>query len=503
MLFNTVQYAAFFLVVFAVHWVLPQSWRRPFLLIASYYFYASAIPQYIVLILGLTGFNYGMGWWIASVQGRARKTALIVGIIGNLGSLVYFKYTGFILSSIQPLLKSLPVLGASITDPLVLNILLPLGISFFTFEFIHYCAEVFKGQPPIKNPVDFALFAAFFPTQIAGPIKRFPDWVKQLGHQLALREVDVDQGIWLILRGLLKKVVVADTLSPVIAKLFAQPGTLGAGTAWFAVFAFAAQIYCDFSGYTEIGRGCATLLGYAVPENFRDPYQAAKVGEFWDRWHISLSTWLRDYLFIPLGGSRVAPALIYVNLMITMALGGLWHGASWHFIAWGVYQGGLLCTNRLWDRTVGKQVWYQGWLRNPVFAFLRRPVTLIFVCVGWLLFRADTLSQAWQIFTRLFTYSVPLFHGYVGDYKSTASIIMFGAAVIVVVGWVRNTRRELALPPGTSLLRDTAPTAAQRISLQLGPAFTLLVRPALYVVMFSIIVLWPQAVAQKFIYFQF
>lgn len=503
MLFNTVQYGVFFVAVFALHWILPQFLRRPFLLVASYFFYASAIPQYLFLILGLTTFNYLMGRWVAAAQGRARKTALILAIIGNLGSLAYFKYTQFILSSIQPLLKAIPTIGSNFTDPLLVNILLPLGISFFTFEFIHYNAEVFKGKPPIKNPIDFALFAAFFPTQIAGPIKRFPDWVKQLGHPLRFSEVDIDHGMWLILRGLMKKVIVADTLSPFVATLFNDADKLGFVTAMIAIFAFATQIYCDFSGYTDIGRGCATLLGYSVPENFLSPYQSAKVSEFWDRWHISLSTWLRDYLYIPLGGSRVAPWRVYVNLMITMSLGGLWHGASWHFMAWGVYQGIILCINRVWDRSVGKIHGYAEFISNPIINFLRRPFTLMVVCLGWLLFRADTLTQAWQIFTDLFNFSSGLPLHKVAPLSSSAMLLLMGAGAVMFVGWVRATVREAQAKAAPAEQASAQAPAAPASAGWLQTTFAVAIRPALYVAAFVFVILWPQMGAIKFIYFQF
>ncbi|MFI5274713.1 MAG: hypothetical protein ACHQ4H_16905, partial [Ktedonobacterales bacterium] len=182
MAFNTGQYGLFFVVVLALHWALPRTWRRPFLLLASYYFYASWLPQYLLLIWGLTLFGYGMGRWIARAHGRTRTVALWIAIAGNLGSLAYFKYSQLLLSSIQPLLRHLPLMGPLFTDSITLTIILPLGISFFTFEFIHYVVEVYKGHEPITNPVDFALFAAFFPTQIAGPIKRFPDFMKQIQH---------------------------------------------------------------------------------------------------------------------------------------------------------------------------------------------------------------------------------------------------------------------------------------------------------------------------------
>ncbi|HEU5440559.1 MAG TPA: MBOAT family O-acyltransferase, partial [Ktedonobacterales bacterium] len=290
MQFNTVQYGVFFVVVFALHWILPQRGRRLFLLLASFYFYASFIPQYLLLILTLTAFNYGIGRWIGRSEQPWRKRLLVLGVAGNLGSLSYFKYSQLLLSTVHPLLAHLPLLSPIFQDPITLGIILPLGISFFVFEFIHYVAEVYKGMRPMRNVVDFSLFAAFFPTQIAGPIKRFPDWAKQLQHPLAFREVDVDGGVGLILRGLLKKVLVADTLASVVGDLFAKPGTLGWAATWFAIFAFAIQIYCDFSGYTDIGRGSAQLLGFSVPENFQRPYQSASPAEFWHRWHMSLST---------------------------------------------------------------------------------------------------------------------------------------------------------------------------------------------------------------------
>ncbi|MGH7914681.1 MAG: hypothetical protein ACREPW_08530, partial [Candidatus Binataceae bacterium] len=248
MLFNTLQYGVFFAVVFAIHWLLPTRVRRPFLLLASYYFYASAIPRYLLLILGLTIFNYVLSIWLARAEQPMRKRLLWLGIAGNLVSLSYFKYSLLLVSSVQPVLRHLPLLGPLFYDPLVLNILLPLGISFFTFEFILYQVEVYKGLEPLRNPVEFALFPAFFPTQIAGPIKRIQDWKKQLGHPLRLRQVDVDGAIGLILRGLVKKVIVADTLAPVVAQLFATPTKDGWAAVWFAIFAFATQIYCDFSG---------------------------------------------------------------------------------------------------------------------------------------------------------------------------------------------------------------------------------------------------------------
>jgi alginate O-acetyltransferase complex protein AlgI len=495
-LFTSIAYAIFFIVVFMLHWVLPQAWRRPFLLIASLYFYASAFPQYLALIIGLTAFNYVMGLLIARVRGRARASALTLAIVGDLGTLATFKYSQFLVNSVQSLLRAFPLLPPLGQDPITLNIVLPLGISFFTFEFIHYVVEVYKGMAAMRRPVDFALFAAFFPTQIAGPIKRFPDWVKQLKHPLPLRGVDVDGGIGLILRGLVKKVIVADTLAPAVSAMFGAPGSLGAVSAWFAVFAFATQIYCDFSGYTDIGRGSAVLLGYSVPENFNRPYQARNPSEFWHRWHMSLSTWLRDYLYIPLGGSRVPQPRIYLNLMITMALGGLWHGASWHFMVWGVYQGGLLCADRLWGRTIGTTALYQRAMRFPVLDFVRRPMTLILVCVGWILFRADSLHSAFAMLGSMFAVSRPLTAGLAHGTGWTVVLLTLAAGALVVGGWLWPF-------VGGPVVRWWQRVIAHvDMSWQRG-LLVLALRPALYAALITLLVVWPPNDVVKFIYFQF
>src|SRR5579884_833772 len=488
MLFNTAQYGIFFVVVLAIHWLLPQRWRRPFLLLASYYFYASAIPQYVALILALTAVNYGFGRWIGAASARqTRKTLLVVAIVANLATLGFFKYSQLFVTTTQQLLKHVPLLSPAVREPWLLNILLPLGISFFTFEFIHYVAEVYKGMPAMRNPVDFALFAAFFPTQIAGPIKRFPAWAKQLQHPTPLREVDFDGSLGLILRGLLKKVLFADLLAPAVGYFFARPGQLGPASAWFAVLVFAAQIYGDFSGYTDIGRGCAQLLGYWVPENFDAPYQSANAGEFWHRWHMSLSTWLRDYLYIPLGGSRVPRARLYLNLMITMALGGLWHGASWHFVVWGTYQGVLLCAHRLWSETVGRTAVYQRLIRNPVLAFLCRPLTLAFVCVGWVFFRADTLTGALQMLASCVALNRPALAGWdpALTVRTMPVLLMAGAAAVVVAGWLWAVARPY-------VVARVAGLQPSRLTLGARLAYAYALRPAAFVLAVLLLVIWPQ-----------
>jgi alginate O-acetyltransferase complex protein AlgI len=495
-LFATSQYAVFFAVVFCVYWALPRSWRWVFLLLASYYFYASAIPQYLLLILALTLFNYALGLGIARASGRWRATLLVCAIAGNLGSLAYFKYTGLILSTLGPALDRAPLLRPILSDPILTHILLPIGISFFVFEFIHYTVEVFRGRNPIQNPLKLALFAAFFPTQIAGPIKRFPDFLKQLNHPLRLREVEVDGAVWLVLRGLLKKVVVADTLAPIVALAFGHPASLGPLAAWFAIAAFATQLYCDFSGYTDIGRGCAQLLGFSVPENFLSPYQSAHPAEFWRRWHISLSSWLRDYLYIPLGGSRVSSGRIYFNLLVTMALGGLWHGASWHFLVWGVYHGLLLCSHRLWSATLGTRAWYRRLMAAWPGALAARFVTLLLVCVGWVFFRASGLLPAGRMLVSAVAFWRPLTAGLTLDPLSSPVLLVAGAALVVVAGWgwsvAPNEMRDV-----WNYARQWAVSGWRQHPWVLG------IRPALYALVVVVLIAWPPQATQRFIYFQF
>jgi len=331
MLFNSIYYGFFLPCIVALYWIVPRPVRYPLLLVASYAFYANWIPPYLLLILGLTGVNYGFGLWLGRDR-RRRVLALAVGT--NLAVLGGFKYANFFLDAGRGVFKA---------DWPTLNILLPLGISFFTFEFIHYVVDVWRGSPPVRDVVQFALFAAFFPTQIAGPIKRYQAFVHQLQSRPQFDAQLAGDGVYLILRGLFKKVILADGLARIANLGFDNPADLGSLDAWIAVYAFAFQIFFDFSGYTDIGRGSAQLFGFTVPENFAAPYLARNLSDFWRRWHISLSSWLRDYLFIPLGGSRGSRLFNYRNLFLTMTLGGLWHGAAGHFLLWGAYQGaGLL-----------------------------------------------------------------------------------------------------------------------------------------------------------------
>jgi len=410
MLFSSLSYLLFLPAAVLAFWLLPHRFRSAVLLAGSYFFYMSWIPLYGVLLFTLTLANYLIGRLLygkltGGKKGQARAV-LTAGIIVNLATLSYFKYTDFAISSWNYVVSLLgPALGhglafqpGSLTFPLQ-HVLLPLGISFFVFEFIHYITDIYKGSKPIGNFVNFSLFAAFFPSQIAGPIKRYQDFIKQLEAPRVFSAVKFEQGITLILQGLFKKVALADNLSPIVSQGFSHATALGGAEAWTASLAFAIQIYCDFSGYTDMGRGSAMLMGFDLPDNFNWPYVAKSLTDFWKRWHISLSSWLRDYLYIPLGGSKCSTARRHFNLLATMLLGGLWHGASWHFVVWGGFHGLGLVINHSYDswlKRAGDPVsrTLAAFHQTGVAEVLSTVGTFAFVLVGWVLFRAETMADA-------------------------------------------------------------------------------------------------------------
>lgn len=408
MLFNSFDYLMFLPLVVLAYWLAPWRWRIALLVGASYYFYMHTFRIYGLLLLGLTAVNYILGHFVAKAQAHSKKRLLLIGGIAfNLGMLALFKYTNLLLDTLNATLGAagtwLHLASLKPTGIANLPIILPLGISFFVFEFIHYLTDVFKGSKPVKNPLRFALFASFFPSQIAGPIKRYQDFDKQLDTPATVSGAEINDGLWLITRGLFKKVALGDNLAPVVQTGFAHPELMGTGDAWIAALAFAFQIYYDFSGYTDIGRGSAMLFGFSLPENFNMPYIARSLKDFWRRWHISLSSWLRDYLYIPLGGSRGGEASTMLNLFITMVLGGLWHGASWTFLLWGAFHGAGLAVNKVWDNILDKTPALKKAGETVIGQTLAYLVTMVTVLVGWVLFYAHSLPQAAGVLKAMFT----------------------------------------------------------------------------------------------------
>ena len=387
MLFNSIEFVVFLSLVLLVYGSTPRHlWRvrKGILVAASYAFYMSWRPAYGALLGVATLLGFVLPRLMEGARTLGQRRALLAGaVIANLALLGFFKYGAFLMRNVAELLR--PLLG-SVQVPDV-GVALPVGISFYTFESLAYAIDVYRGMPACRSLLDFTLFLSFFPHLVAGPIVRPGPFLAQLKRPPTVSEAQIEEALGRIATGLAKKILLADSLGGYVDVVFGAPALSGGGDLLLAVYAYAFQIYFDFSGYTDIAIGVAALFGLRLPENFDRPYLAASPREFWRRWHISLSTWLRDYLYVPLGGSRGSAARTYVNLFLTMLLGGLWHGASWTFVVWGGYHGVLLAADRfvIGDRDLGASRAALAW---------RRVLTFHLVCGGWILFRAPTLTDA-------------------------------------------------------------------------------------------------------------
>lgn len=397
MLFPTVEYALFFLLSLALGWG-QLRWHRAHklsLLVLSYVFYGFWDWHFVPMLFGLSSWA-----WLCTrgIQSRRlRRLWLILGVAGSLGLLAHYKYTTFFLQSLVELAAGLGFrLELDLASPM-----LPLGISFMCFHAISMMMDAWRKK--LADKVDFAdalLYVAFFPQLIAGPILRASSFLPQLRLPPDPARIETSRALQLIAIGLFKKVVIANTLATLLVDdVFANPAALSASQVLLGIYAYAAQIYCDFSGYTDIAIGCALLLGYRFPLNFDSPYKAASPQEFWRRWHISLSSWLRDYLYIPLGGSRRGHWRTNLNLLVTMLLGGLWHGAAWNFVLWGGWHGLLLAGHRQWEA-----FWRQredGWRHGVLWRWCARVLCFHAVCLGWVVFRSANLSEAQAVLGQL------------------------------------------------------------------------------------------------------
>lgn len=394
MLFTDLSFWAFFAVVVVLYALLPHRAQNRMLLVASYVFYGAWDWRFLSLILASTLTDYLVSLKLEeeTVEKR-RKVLLSVSLGANLGILAVFKYLGFFADSLQSLVSGL---GYQL-DPVTLSIVLPVGISFYTFQSLGYSIDVYRRDVrPERNFLDFALFVAFFPQLVAGPIERAKNLLPNIQTPRTVSFDAIRRGVVLCLLGLIKKVVIADGIAPFVDSVFASSGPTQVEVV-LAVWLFAIQIYCDFSAYSDIARGISKMLGFNLMRNFAQPYFATNPQEFWRRWHISLSTWLRDYLYISIGGNRNGSAKTARNLMATMMLGGLWHGAAWNFVAWGTYQGGLLILHK----RIGLGT------RSPsvILSVLVRLIKIAFffqvICFGWLLFRAESFDQIVDLTGRL------------------------------------------------------------------------------------------------------
>lgn len=396
MLFNSLTFLIFFAGVLFFH-NLPLSWRlkKIQLLLASYLFYAAWNPPFVVLLWISTLTDWFVGRAMASTTATNRRCGLLYASLGvNLGLLGYFKYAGFLLDNFA---SALGTFGVDY-QPAAPDIILPLGISFYTFQTLSYTFSIYRGESqPCRSFLDYALFVTFFPQLVAGPIVRSSEFLPQCATP---RRADVRQMSWglvLLTFGLFQKMVLADVLlAPTADLVFDSVGSLGVLDAWVGTLAFSGQIFFDFAGYSSCAIGAALCLGFVLPENFRFPYAAIGFSDFWRRWHMSLSSWLRDYVYITVGGNRLGLSRTYVNLMFTMMIGGLWHGASWHFVVWGGLHGLYLAIERFLRPTFRANLVSPG-LRQLALAFL----TFLLVSVTWIFFRAQSIGDAVKIISVL------------------------------------------------------------------------------------------------------
>ncbi len=383
----------FFPIVFALYWGLPHKFRVSLLLIASYYFYMSWNVKYVVLILFTTIVSYLSALLIAKTPSLCTKKAILtVSLVACLGVLFVFKYFNFFAGAVVDFLN----MFALKLHPMTLKLLLPVGISFYTFQTLGYVIDVYRGQvKPERNFWVYATFISFFPQLVAGPIERTNNLLPQIKAVHEFRYEQAVYGLKLMTWGFFKKLCVADVLAVYVDKVFSDVYSYQGFALMLVVFFFTVQIYCDFSGYSDIARGCAKMLGIELMENFRSPYFAASLHEFWGRWHISLSTWFRDYVYIPLGGNRCGKWRHTLNLMMTFMISGLWHGANWTFVLWGMVHGvGQVVEDALTGRSKQEP--------HGVKWCVRVMVTFVFVMLGWVLFRAQSLGDAVYVFGHMF-----------------------------------------------------------------------------------------------------
>jgi alginate O-acetyltransferase complex protein AlgI len=396
MIFNTWVYGLFLLIAFSAYWLTSARWRPVVLTAFGFYFYWYYYPIHVLLITATTLLVFGASFLVAPGAGRRRRLYFTLAVTACLGTLAYFKYQGFLFDSIGWLFGIAGV-KAHLDPP---HLRAPLAISFFIFEYVHYLIEVYRGTFAPAGLRDFGLFIMFFPTLICGPIKRFQQFNPQEYSRRALDSANVSAGLERILFGLAKKTLIADTVAPFCAPVFVHPEAYTWVQLWLGVYGYAMQIYFDFSGYSDIAIGSAKLFGYTVQENFNYPYLQPNLARFWRSWHISLTSWITDYVYIPLGGNRQGEGRAYWNRFVSMTLCGLWHGAAFHFMVWGMYHGIGLNLYRLYTRT-RERLWGPHTGANPIaLQVLSGVFTFHFVCIGWVLFVCD-LGTAWVIIRRL------------------------------------------------------------------------------------------------------
>ncbi len=491
MLFNSFEFGAFFVLVAGAYFLIPHSWRWFLLLMSSCYFYMAFVPVYILVLLATIVIDYWAGILIEGSKGSKRKVYLVISIISTCLVLFVFKYFNFFNTNFSKLADLIgwnyPVEN--------LSIILPIGLSFHTFQSLSYVIEVYRGnQKAEKHFGIYSLYVMFFPQLVAGPIERPQNLLHQFYEKHHFDYVRVTDGLKLMLWGLFKKVVIADRLAVVVDTIYGSPSDFSGIAYITATVFFAFQIYCDFSGYSDMAIGSAQVLGFKLMDNFNRPYFSKSVSEFWKRWHISLSSWFRDYLYIPLGGNRVAVPRMYVNLMLTFVLSGLWHGANWTYIVWGALNGvlivGSVATRDIrerWVHTIGLDP------HPRIHRYLSILITFTLICFTWIFFRANNMSDAFlilkgigEVFSQIITFDLS-FLKEIKDIESWGlSKIQFVIALLMIalMECIHMVQRHSTI---RHMLRD----------LPLWQRWTIY-----YVLIFTVLVFW-QENDRQFIYFQF
>lgn len=474
MLFNSLQFLRFFPAFFALYWASKGRIRAWITLLGSYYFYACWDWRFLPLLWFSTAFDFVVAHRLQTRTGVRRRRLLVASLIVNLGLLAAFKYTGFLLTNVRALGASLGIDLSGLADA---DIPLPVGISFFTFQTMSYAIDVYRGEvEPERDPLNFAVSVALFVHLVAGPIVRARHLLPQLRTDRVFVADSAWRGLQLVTWGFFKKVVIADAMALLCDHYFRNPELHDGTTLLLGAYFYSAQIYCDFSGYTDIALGCANLLGYDLGKNFERPYFSASFSEFWTRWHISLSSWLRDYLYISLGGNRAGRFRTHRNLMITMLLGGLWHGANWTFVVWGALHGVYLIVQRVIGEQLDQSL--SRFVPRAVRRFLAIVVVFHAVTLAWVFFRAPSFEIAWEYLTGIATRFVPSF----GQVQSKFVVVKCIALCGVLLG--------------TELLMETRILARLR---ERAPAFAYVGLAALV----WAIALLGSFTGNTFIYFQF
>jgi D-alanyl-lipoteichoic acid acyltransferase DltB (MBOAT superfamily) len=474
MLFNSIEFVIFFVLVTSLYFLLPHKYRWFLLLAASCYFYMAFVPVYILILFFTIVIDYFAGIWIEEAQGKKKRQFLVLSLVANIGVLAVFKYYNFLNDNLTFLLH-----GAGWENPIpYLSILLPIGLSFHTFQAMSYTIEVYRGHQKAERHFGiYSLYVMFYPQLVAGPIERPQNLLFQFRTEHKFDYERVVSGLRLMLWGFFKKLVIADRLAIYVNAAYGNPDEHTGMTLAIATMFFAFQIYCDFSGYSDIAIGAARVMGYDLMKNFNRPYLSASISEFWSRWHISLSTWFKDYLYISMGGNRVPIPRWYFNLFFTFLISGLWHGANWTYIIWGALNGAYLVFALIRTRYIDKH------LENkvPLPAWMKKTgnilVTFILICFSWIFFRAASVQDAFLIVRKIFTLNGPLFT----DYTQ-----MFYGLIGMGVLMAREIKHEY--------FKNVSPLLEHR-----SPV----IRYATYMVLIALILLIGVFDGSQFIYFQF